>query len=55
MGAAFVGTTTKHNTYRATHQVGALAWDDALASSSATWANNCDFNHDPNVQVGENI
>ena len=34
-----------HNKYRALHQVGALTWDDTLASYAASHASSCVFEH----------
>jgi hypothetical protein len=34
-----------HNKYRALHQVGALTWDDTLASYAASHASGCVFEH----------
>ncbi|KAI5477805.1 extracellular SCP domain protein Pry1 [Pseudohyphozyma bogoriensis] len=36
---------TAHNTFRATHHVSALAWNDTLAQVALTWADNCVFEH----------
>jgi uncharacterized protein YkwD len=45
-----------HNTYRATHQAGALAWSASLVQAAQNWANTCPSGHSPNrVNVGENI
>ena len=44
-----------HNTYRATHQAGALAWSVSLAQAAQNWANTCTSGHSPIRDAGENI
>lgn len=44
-----------HNTYRATHQAGVLAWSVSLAQAAQNWANTCPSGHSPNRDAGENI
>ncbi|KAG6013705.1 hypothetical protein E4U54_006423 [Claviceps lovelessii] len=41
-----------HNYFRGQHSASPLVWDNALASSSQTWANTCNFRHD---SAGENL
>ncbi|KAG6278366.1 hypothetical protein E4U47_005681 [Claviceps purpurea] len=35
-----------HNYFRSQHSADPLTWDTALAQSSQTWANTCNFSHD---------
>ena len=51
----FEDTLAKHNSYRATHQAPAMAWDATVAAGAAAWASACSFGHDPNNNYGENI
>ncbi|KAG5917414.1 hypothetical protein E4U61_002744 [Claviceps capensis] len=41
-----------HNYFRGQHSANPLTWDTALAQSSQTWANTCNFSHD---SAGENL
>ncbi|KAG6050981.1 hypothetical protein E4U17_006320 [Claviceps sp. LM77 group G4] len=41
-----------HNYFRSQHSANSLTWDSALAQSSQTWANTCNFSHDSG---GENL
>jgi len=34
-----------HNTFRALHVAGPLAWDEALARQAQAWADRCDWRH----------
>lgn len=34
-----------HNTFRKTHHVDELTWNDTLAASAVKWAANCVFEH----------
>ncbi|KAI5477806.1 extracellular SCP domain protein Pry1 [Pseudohyphozyma bogoriensis] len=36
---------TAHNSFRETHLVSALAWNDSLAQIALTWADNCVWEH----------
>lgn len=52
----------KHNIYRCMHGVPAFTWDDAIATSAQTWANNGKFEHSTiaqrtvgGVECGENL
>ena len=45
-----------HNAYRARHHAPPLAWDDALAASAQSWANNCVFQHSgPGENLAQNF
>ncbi|KAG6030179.1 hypothetical protein E4U19_000588 [Claviceps sp. Clav32 group G5] len=41
-----------HNYFRGQHSANPLTWDSALAQSSQSWANTCNFSHDSG---GENL
>ncbi|KAG5931578.1 hypothetical protein E4U59_000200 [Claviceps monticola] len=41
-----------HNYFRSQHSADPLTWDAALAQSSQTWANTCNFSHD---SAGEDL
>ena len=45
----------KHNEFRANHCAPAMTWDDEVAAAAQTYANACNFGHDPNNNLGENI
>lgn len=54
--ATYGSITTKHNTYRATHQAPALSWDTTVAASAAAYAVRCIWGHDSsNAAYGENL
>eukprot|EP00927_Polykrikos_kofoidii_P045568 TRINITY_DN395_c1_g1_i1.p1 TRINITY_DN395_c1_g1~~TRINITY_DN395_c1_g1_i1.p1 ORF type:complete len:300 (-),score=36.80 TRINITY_DN395_c1_g1_i1:111-1010(-) len=44
----------RHNTYRKTHGVSDLAWEDAWASQAQNWADSCKFSHS-DLGNGENL
>jgi uncharacterized protein YkwD len=45
----------KHNEFRAKHCAPAMTWDDGIAAAAQTYADACNFDHDPNNNLGENI
>jgi len=51
----YQGILSQHNTYRAVHSAPAMSWDTTLASSAATYAAQCKWEHDQNNPAGENL
>lgn len=51
----YQGILSQHNSYRAMHSAPAMSWDTTLASSAATYASKCVWEHDPNNPAGENL
>lgn len=54
-GGELSGVLALHNTLRARHGAGPLAWDAALASGAQAWAGACDLKHSEAKGYGENL
>lgn len=49
------GILERHNAYRARHGLPKLKWNRAAATAAASWARNCQFQHESQSKYGENL